>query len=423
MSNCIIPVVGRVCWVVYMDAELSLKANIAWNSFGSLLYSGCQWLTTVLVVRLTTGYDAAGILALAMAVSNVFAPIALYKIRSYQVSDIHELTSSGEYVAFRFVTIGLAAILTVGYMLLTCSAESYMAIMLYSAFRFVDLFIDVLHGIDQQHARMDYCGKSMAARSVLFTIAFCVALLFTNNLEFAIGSMLVATLPVVFYDLKCAGSLSSVKPVFSLPKTRELLLECFPAVMGTVACSLVVTVARQYLGYKYGDAALGIYATVCTPIVLIQACSSYVYAPLLGMFASKLDRGDKASFVALFVKVLVAFAVIFVIGGILFFFMGDVFLRVVFGEEIAKNGHLMYAGLASSACAACIAFVTDLLIAMRDMRGTLIANVASCVVSLPLTFLLVDACGMNGVSLSIALSYGMGVAISCAHIMRRLRTA
>lgn len=404
-----------------MDSKLSLKANIAWNSFGSLLYSGCQWLTTVLVVRLTTGYDAAGILALAMAVSNVFAPIALYKIRSYQVSDVHEATSSGEYVAFRFVTIGLAAILTICYMVSTCSVESYLAIMLYSAFRFIDLFIDVLHGVDQQHARMDYCGKSMAVRSVLFTFAFCIALAVTNNLEIAIAAMVIATLPVVAYDLRCAGSLSSIKPVFSLSKTKALLIECFPAVMGTVACSLVVTVARQYLSYKNGDAALGIYATVCTPIVLIQACSSYVYAPLLGMFASKLDRGDTATFTSLLVKVLVAFAVIFIAGGILFFFMGDVFLRVVFGGEIAKYGYLMYAGLASSACAACIAFVTDLLIAMRDMRGTLIANVASCAISLPLTVIMVDACGMNGVSLSIALSYGLGVVISCARILRGIR--
>lgn len=406
-----------------MDSKLSLKANIAWNSFGSLLYSGCQWLTTVLVVRLTTGYDAAGILALAMAVSNVFAPIALFKIRSYQVSDIHEATSSGEYVAFRFVTIGFAAILTICYMVVTCSVESYLAIMLYSAFRFVDLFIDVLHGVDQQHARMDYCGKSMALRSVLFTLAFCAALSVTNNLEIAIAAMLVVTLPVVAYDLKCAGSLSSVKPVFSLLKVKALLVECFPAVMGTVACSLVVTVARQYLSYKNGDVALGIYATVCTPIVLIQACSSYVYAPLLGMFASKLDRGDTASFVALLAKVLVTFALIFFAGGILFFFMGDVFLRVVFGGEIAKYGYLMYAGLASSACAACIAFVTDLLIAMRDMKGTLLANVAACAISLPLTIVLVDACGMNGVSLSIALSYGVGVGISCVRILRGIRNA
>ena len=53
---------------------------MAWNSIGSLFYSGCQWLTTVLIVRLTTGYDAAGVLALAMAVvTAAFAVIMFWQ--------------------------------------------------------------------------------------------------------------------------------------------------------------------------------------------------------------------------------------------------------------------------------------------------------------------------------------------------------
>ena len=98
---------------------LSIKQNMLWNSVGSLTYSGCQWLVTVLVVRLAPSLDAAGTLALAMAVSNIFSPIALYKVRAYQVSDVHERTSSGEYVGFRFVTIGLAFALVMLYATLT----------------------------------------------------------------------------------------------------------------------------------------------------------------------------------------------------------------------------------------------------------------------------------------------------------------
>lgn len=107
--------------------QLSLKANMLWNSFGSLFYSGCQWLVTVMVVRLSTSYEAAGILAVAMAVSNVFAQIALYRMRSFQVSDIHEEISSGEYVAARFVTIGIGFIITCIYMVLTCSPSAFLA--------------------------------------------------------------------------------------------------------------------------------------------------------------------------------------------------------------------------------------------------------------------------------------------------------
>ena len=121
-------------------------------------------------------------------------------------------------------------------------------------------------------------------------------------------------------------------------------------------------------------------------------------------------------FVKLLVRVFCSFAVIFIGGGILFLLFGDAFLRLVFGSAIAEYGFLMYAGLASSAFAACIAFVTDLLIAMRDMRGTLIANLAGCAISLPASVVLVDACGMNGVSYSIAFAYCVAVILSCWRI-------
>lgn len=52
--------------------QLSVKQNMLWNTAGSMVYLVCQWLITVFVVRLSDGYDAAGVLALGMAVSNIF---------------------------------------------------------------------------------------------------------------------------------------------------------------------------------------------------------------------------------------------------------------------------------------------------------------------------------------------------------------
>ena len=54
---------------------LPYRKNMLWNSAGSIVYLGCQWLITVLVVRLTVGYDAAGLLSLLAAwfIDSVFA--------------------------------------------------------------------------------------------------------------------------------------------------------------------------------------------------------------------------------------------------------------------------------------------------------------------------------------------------------------
>ena len=44
--------------------QLSVKANMLWNSIGSMTYLACQWLITIVVVRLSSGYEDAGLLSL-----------------------------------------------------------------------------------------------------------------------------------------------------------------------------------------------------------------------------------------------------------------------------------------------------------------------------------------------------------------------
>lgn len=61
---------------------LSLQKNMAWNSIGSLIYLKCSWLTTVLVVTLSTDYVDSGALAVAMAVGSLVASIFMFKVRS-----------------------------------------------------------------------------------------------------------------------------------------------------------------------------------------------------------------------------------------------------------------------------------------------------------------------------------------------------
>ena len=49
---------------------------MAWYSAGSITYLACQWMLSVVVVRLSSGFDDAGVLALAMAIGNIFTPLA-----------------------------------------------------------------------------------------------------------------------------------------------------------------------------------------------------------------------------------------------------------------------------------------------------------------------------------------------------------
>lgn len=396
----------------------SLKSNMLWNSVGSLYYSTCQWLITVLVARLSSGFDAAGILSIAMSVSNIFSQIGLYRIRSYQVSDIHEEYSSREYVGFRLETIAVGFLITIVYALISCSLEMLVPILLYLLFRAGDTFVDVLHGVDQQHFRMDYCGKSMLIRGTLFLVSFTIGLAFFNSLNVAISGMVLSTYLAIIYDITKTRGLSDIRPSITLEKSKRLLLTCLPAVIGMSLCSVVVTYARQYLGEACGSSALGIYATVCTPIVIIQACANYVYAPLLGIFAESYDTGRTSDFISLLMKTLFALVVIFAVCAVGFVMVGDQLLGFIFGPTIAANGNLIYAGLLCSMLTALVAFLSDLLISLRDMNGCFIGNLIGCLVSFPATHILVSQFGMNGTSYSISISY---IVVSIILLFRLVR--
>ena len=405
-----------------MNRTNSIRANIIWNTGGSLVFLGCQWLMTVLVVRLSSGYDAAGSLAVAMAVSNVFAPIGLYKIRSYQVSDICGEISSSEYVAFRIVTIGIALVVSMGYSLATCSPANLPVVFAYLVFRSVEVFVDVLHGVDQFNGRMDYCGKSMAIRGVLSLFAFAIVLSVTNDLFCAVVAMSFVVYPIVLLDWRWAAQFDRLIPSFSVDKILHLTMTCFPAVIGMACSYCVTTVARQYLGIVDGDAALGIYASVCTPVLIVQAGASYAYAPLLGSFADAYLRENEVRFVRLIRKVAVSIVLLSAAAFVLFLLIGPWFIGLVFGRDLVPYSYLLFAALICTSLTAFVSFLNDICVVIREMWGTLVANVISLIVVVPAVALCVQWFDMNGVSIAISLSYFIGILILLAFVLRRLKT-
>ena len=65
---------------------MNLKQKMFLNTVGTVVLLFAQWLISVLIVRMG-GYDDAGTFSLAMSVSNIFAFLANYGIRNYQVAD------------------------------------------------------------------------------------------------------------------------------------------------------------------------------------------------------------------------------------------------------------------------------------------------------------------------------------------------
>ena len=107
-------------------APVSLGKNALWNSVGSLMYQGCLWLTTVLVVLLSNGYTDSGVLALAMTIGNIYDPIATYSMRVYQASDAEGAHPQAHYLGFRIITMAIGLCVVIPYAAIVAQSAAIM---------------------------------------------------------------------------------------------------------------------------------------------------------------------------------------------------------------------------------------------------------------------------------------------------------
>ncbi|WP_244596979.1 lipopolysaccharide biosynthesis protein [Paraeggerthella hongkongensis] len=401
---------------------LSIRQNMLWNSGGSITYLACQWLITILVVRLSDGYEAAGALSLAMAVYNIFSPLAIYRMYTYQVSDVRRENSVGEYLAFRIVTSSAALLGCLVYAALTCPTSSLLAVVLYAVYKVAGLLIDVLHGLDQVNRRMDYIGKSLIIQGLFTLAAFCSVFVATSSLELALVSMTVVTVLVgVLYDYPRSSRFESMKVGISREKALHLLRYCFPIVIAAVACAAVPSIPRQFLSFSQGEAALGIYASVAAPVAIIQMGASYIYSPLLSVFSEQYAEKRAKDLAVTFCKVVLGVAAIGAICAVGFEFLGPWLLTLIFGQSIEPYTYLLIPIIMSAIVSAYVWFFNDLLVALRCFKGSFVGNILSAVVALPVTFFFVNTFGMNGVSFTMIVSYGIGAVVMALYLIALVR--
>ncbi len=399
--------------------KLSVRANMIWNSVGSMTYLACQWLTTIFVVRLSSGYDDAGILSLAMSVVGIFGTFANYKMGTYQISDIRHENTVGEYLGFRCLTLAGAFVACMVYAALTCDPAALVTIALFYAFKAVGLVIDILHGVDQVNRRMDYIGKSFILQGVSTLAAFVAVYVATASLDAAIVAMLVAAAVVLFaFDVPHCRRFERIHISLTREKAVFFLKTSLPAVVASVAASAIFTIPKQYLAIAAGSAALGIYSSVAAPALVIQMGAQYLYGPLLDIFPKLFFEGNVRGFAALLLKTVAGIVGVTVACAVVLEFIGAWALAFLFGDSIVPYVYLLQPIIVSTAATAFLWFFGDLLITLRHFWANFAGNVAAFLAVIPLTFVCVDTWGMNGVSFAGAGACLVGVAILFGFMLR-----
>lgn len=379
--------------------ELSAKQNIVWNALGSMVNLASQWLITILIVRLSDGFNAAGVYSLASSIYAIFAPLAQYRMKVYQVSDVEGENTLGEYMALRMLTSITALALCIGYSLFTCDSASIPAILLYGLYKTVTLLIEVLHACDQQHYRMDYIGQSLALQGICSLIAFCSTFVLTNSLELALAAMTAAVALIgALLDLPRTSRFEKLHLKLSFSKARHLLLRCFPIVVAGVAVSAAPSVPRQVLAEISGTEALGIYASIAAPIAIIQMGATYIYGPLLSYFSNSYHEGRIKDFAALLARALLGIAGVGIVAAVGIALFAKPVVGLLYGQKTVAYAYLMIPMVPLAMATGLMWFVNDLLATVRDFRGTFVGGIISLATTLLIMRPAIEHFDMNGVT-------------------------
>lgn len=372
-----------------------------WNSIGSLINMVCQWFITVLIVRLSDTYEAAGVYSLAMSVYATFSQVAQYRTYTVQVSDVNGEYSPGEYLGFRVLTGSGAFALVLGYSLVTCRLSTVPAIALYFLYRFASLLIDVLHASDQLSHRMDYIGKSLILQGITSAGIFTACFGLTGNLELTLGLMAAATLLVgIVYDYPRATSLADIRFGIKWNRAKDLLIRCAPIVVAGIAASASPSIPRQYLSSVMGDSALGVYASVAAPVAVIQMGASYIYNPLLSYLSTSYAEKDRPGFFRLLATTFVGIAVLGVACAVGLELLGPWLLSLVYGESILAYLYLLQPLVLCAVITGLTWFINDLLIALRGFKSTLVGSLLGLGVALLVMAPVQTIFGLNGVTVT-----------------------
>ena len=374
----------------------------------------------MLAVRLGS-YETGGMLSLAVSLTNVFYVLATFSIRVFQASDTAGRFPASRYVSTRVVTSLFGTALCVVFTLCNrqYSAAQSWSIILYMVFKLSESLVDTLAAEQQKAWRMDYCGRSFFMRGVASLGSFVLMLVLTGSLPLALLVMAAVTMPIVLlYDWRIVTRLTGrIRLDLRRSEWQPLLAAAWPMMVNSLMMTMMTAIPKYMLERCFGSTVMGIYGSIATPAVIVQAGCSFVYSPLIAPLSEQYNRGDIAGFrktVLTALGAVLGFTLLMLGGAAV---LGEWGLRLLFGESILPYAPLLIPVLLTSLCMALLYFFEVPLTIMRRLKTMTAIHLCAIAVCAVLSLTVVPSMGMEGVNLTVYLSAGldalaMGIAVA-----------
>lgn len=387
------------------ESNKKIKTSIIYNSIGTITYLFCQWLMTFVVVWIS-GYETAGIMSLSISIATTFNVIAGFSVRNYQSSDINGKYSEKTYIYTRLFTCFIALILTILYALTKkYNIFTFLCIIIFILFKISEAIIDVYHGSLQKKWEFKTIGISFILRGIILILVFTVSLLISNNLLLSLTFMTITLyLELILYDYKRYRKEFKNIGTFNKYDAISLILECVPLVLSGVIANYIAMYPKVLLEEKFGAEILGYYSSVATPALIMQIAISFIYTPLVSLYAEYYNNNEYKRIKKNIMKILLIIVLFVFVGVILSHLVADKILILLFTKKISKYTYLFSGVLILSGLTATVWFLNMVLVVIRKQTSILISSLISLLFTILFSKLFIDKFYLNGINYVLMLS-------------------
>lgn len=261
------------------------KRNMSWNMLGSFLYAFASMALTMAVIQIV-GDEKGGIFTFAFtAFGQQMFTVAYFGIRPFQITDVDNRYSFGDYLRLRFVTSGVALVIGIGFILRMqggYTAEKAWVVFLMVCYKVIDGFADTYEAEFQRSGRLYLTGKSNTFRTLLSVGSFVTALLVTKNLVFASGIAVAAQVAgVLLLDVAIIGALDNIDWGWNRKACADLARSCVLLFFSVFLDFYIFSAAKYAIDGNLDSASQAVYGAIFMPTSVINLVAGFVIRPFL----------------------------------------------------------------------------------------------------------------------------------------------
>ena len=277
---------------LFLGNDKNLKTKIyIWTILSGLFYSASS---TVMLMVTTNVLGGAGgdVFSLGLMIGQQLITVGYFYIRNYQVSDVKQMYSFGDYFTSRVLTcfiMLIAAIIWIfvgGY-----ERKESLVILFVCIYKMIEALSDVFEGLYHQRGRYDLASKGVVLKNIVSIASYMIALIVTKDIVISTAILAIAfVLMFLIFDSTVVGVFDKVKFVFDGKKQISLHLACLPLFINQFLITYINNSAKYAIEALNQSAMLTEYNIIFMPAFVINLFSGFILKPLITTMAKLNDE-------------------------------------------------------------------------------------------------------------------------------------